>query len=425
METYGCAANQADSAIMSNLLEGAGYRPTADPAQSDVVIVNTCGVKSPTENRIMDRLARLSNAGKPIVVAGCLTKINWKRLMDIANFGTALTPYSVERIVEAVDIAMRDPRGRRLIESSSPPDKPALARSDGGLIGTLEIEDGCTFSCSFCATKFSRGPAHSYSPGAIARAARRLILGGAKELRLTGQDVASYRADGYDLTDLVRLVLSNVSGDYRIRIGMMTPVLARRIRDGLLPIYKLDNVYKFMHIPVQSGSDDVLRLMRRGHDVGLFRDLVNSSRASIPMLTVETDIIVGHPGEDEDDFERTLRLMELTEPDVVNLSKYSNRPGTEASRMRQLPSQVIARRSADAYHAAMRIMEERNSKWMGWSGRALILEIGSRPGTMIGRNDWYKPIVVEGGADLLGRWVDVTVDGYTPVHLNGKVSRST
>ncbi|MGC8556072.1 MAG: tRNA (N(6)-L-threonylcarbamoyladenosine(37)-C(2))-methylthiotransferase, partial [Conexivisphaera sp.] len=157
LETYGCAANQADSDLMASVLEGAGFRSAAAPEESDVIVVNTCGVKSPTENKIVDRLARLSRMGKPLVVAGCLTKINWDRLVMSAEFGAALTPSSVHRVLEAVEAAMRDPRGRLLLDSAAPPDKPALARPRGGLIGTLEIEDGCTFSCSFCATKFSRG----------------------------------------------------------------------------------------------------------------------------------------------------------------------------------------------------------------------------------------------------------------------------
>ena len=422
LETYGCAANQADSEIMSGLLEEAGYVRAAQPEGSDVIILNTCGVKSPTENKIVSRLEELAGLGKPIVVAGCLTLINWRRLERAADFGAALTPRSVHRVLEAVEAALRDPRGRVLLDSVEPPDKPSLTRPPrGSVVGTIEVEDGCTFSCSFCATRFARGVTRSYDVASIIEAARSMAASGVMELRLTGQDVASYRADGVDLPGLVERLARRIPRDRRIRIGMMTPVLARKVLDGLLRVYGMEQVYKFAHIPVQSGSEKVLRLMRRGHAPELFRELVSRLRSAVPLLTLETDVIVGHPGEEEEDFESTLELLRSTSPDVINLSKYSNRPGTDSSRMRQVPSDVVAERSRLAYREAMRLMEARNSLWVGWRGRALVTEPGTKPGTMMARNDWYKPIVVEGGPELLGRWIEVRVTGHTPVHLKGEV----
>ncbi len=421
IETYGCAANQADGEIMSGLLEGAGHVPSDGPEGADVLVVNTCGVKSPTEDKVISRLRELSRLGRPIVVAGCLPLINWARLAREADFGAALTPRSVHRVVEAVEAAVANPHGRTLLDSPAPPDKPALQRAPRGLVGTIEIEDGCLMSCSFCATKFSRGVAHSYSAQSIVDAARRMVESGVLELRLTGQDVASYRHGALGLPELVELIASEVPGNYRIRIGMMTPVLAWRILDGLLRVYRLDRVYKFAHVPVQSGSDRVLRLMRRGHGAELVHRLVAALRSEFPMLTLETDVIVGHPGEEEEDFEMTLELLRAMEPDVVNLSKYWNRPGTESSRMRQLPSEVISERSRRAYREVLRIMDSRNSRWVGWRGVALVVEPGNRPGTVVARNDWYKPIVLKGGPELLGKWVEVRVTGHTPVHLNGEL----
>ncbi|BBE41611.1 tRNA (N(6)-L-threonylcarbamoyladenosine(37)-C(2))-methylthiotransferase [Conexivisphaera calida] len=423
IETYGCAANQADGEIMSKILDDSGYERSADPRNSDVILLNTCGVKSPTENRVVSRLVELAGLGKPIVVAGCLTIINWRRLETTAGFGAALTPRSVDRVLEAVEIAKRNPSGRILLDSPEPPDKPSLTRARlGSVVGTIEVEDGCTFSCSFCATKFSRGVTYSYDPRSILDAARSMVESGVMELRLTGQDVASYRSNGTDLPGLVELITSRIAGDYRVRIGMMTPVLAKRILDGLVRIYGLRQVYKFAHLPFQSGSERILRLMRRGHGPELIEELASYLRSNVPMMTLETDIIVGHPGEDDEDFERTLELMRSMRPDVVNISKYGNRPGTEASRMKQVPSEVVSDRSRMAYREAMRIMDERNSTWMGWKGRALVTELGMRPGTLMARNDWYKPIVVEGSADLLGKWLEVRVTGHTPVHLNGEVT---
>ena len=423
METYGCAANQAESEIMGGLLDRAGFHGVGSPREADLIIVNTCGVKSPTENKIIERLRRLSRLDKPLVVAGCLTRINWRRLVREVEFAVAITPYSIHRIVEAAEIAMEGGSLRLLLDSGEPPDKPALqTKMLYETIGTIIIEDGCNFGCSFCATRFARGFTHSYPPVSILEAVKRLVSSGAIEVRLTGQDVAAYRYGGMNLPGLVQTVVGEVPGDYRVRVGMMTPVFADRIKEGLVRMFKGRKVYKFAHIPAQSGSDRVLTLMRRGHGVDLFEALISFLRREVDRLTVATDIIVGHPGEEEEDFELTLKLLERTEPDIVNLSKYGNRPGTPASRMVQVPTDIISRRSRIAYEVALRIMERRNSSWVGWEGDVKVVKMGRKLGTLIARNDWYKPIVVKGERDLLGKTLNVIVEGYTPVRLDGRVS---
>lgn len=422
METYGCAANQAESEIMGGLLDQAGFHDVGNPREADLIIVNTCGVKRPTEDKIIERLRRLSRLDKPLVIAGCLPKINWDRLIREVEFAVAITPHSVHRIVEAAEIAMEGGSSRRLLDSREPPDKPALqTKRLHERIGTIIIEDGCNFRCSFCATRFARGYTYSYPPASILGAARGLLSSGAVEVRLTGQDVAAYRYGSMNLPGLVRTLVNEVPGDYRIRVGMMTPMFADRIRDGLVGMLEERKVYKFTHIPVQSGSDHLLALMRRGHGVELFETLISFLRGKIDRLTLATDVIVGHPGEGEDDFELTLKLLRRVEPDVVNLSKYGNRPNTPASKMVQVPTDIISKRSRMMYEAALMMMEHRNSSWVGWEGCVRIIKRGRKLGTLIARNDWYKPIVVKGEEDLLGKTLNVIVEGYTPVRLDGRI----
>lgn len=423
IETYGCAANQADSELMESILSSAGYaRSSLDEA--DFLIINTCGVKSPTENKIVHRIKELSRTGKPLIVAGCLPKINWDRLVSETSFNVALTPYTAHRVLEAVREARRGAE-HVIIDGSRPVEKPLFqgARRASGLIGVIEVEEGCNFQCSFCATKFARGTTYSYSPESIIGAVKKLVGSGVLEVRLTGQDVAAYHRDGVDLPELVRRIVREVGGVYRIRVGMMTPVYAYRIRRGLAGLLALTNVYKFLHIPVQTGSDRVLRLMGRGHKISLFRDLVSYLRREFGDYTLATDIIVGHPGETEEDFKLTLRLLREVGFDVVNLSKFGSRPGTRASLMKQIPSNVVAERSREAYDVCLEVMEKRNSRWVGWEGRAFVVEKGTKAGTWIARNDWYKPIVVRGGREVYGKIVEVRVEGYSAVRLDGRLVR--
>jgi len=170
----------------------------------------------------------------------------------------------------------------------------------------------------------------------------------------------------------------------------MTPVYAKRVKDGLAEVLG-HKIFRFVHLPVQSGSDNVLKIMARGHKVDLFYELVDFFRRKVDGLTLATDIIVGHPGEEEEDFELTVKLLEKVKPDIVNLSKYGDRPGTPASRMKKVPSHIIAKRSRYLYAMIIDLMKRNNEKWIGWEGSAVVTQRGTKKGTWMARNLSYKP----------------------------------
>jgi MiaB/RimO family radical SAM methylthiotransferase len=255
------------------------------------------------------------------------------------------------------------------------------------------------------------------------------VRDGCKEIWLTSTDNGCYGKDiGSDLVQLLRSCC-NEAGTYKVRIGMMNPMYLPSMLDELLKLYA-DNekIFKFLHIPVQSGSDTILRKMKRGHTARIYRDIVEAFRSKIPEVTIATDIIVGFPSETNEDFEKTLNLIKETEPDIVNSSKYSARPKTPASELRQLNSQIIKERTRKLHFLIEQVSRKRNSIWDGWKGDLIIDHVDNK--SIEGRNYAYKSVLVcsaglhqcsltPQGNSLLGSKVKVRIVGYSNNSLKG------
>jgi tRNA A37 methylthiotransferase MiaB len=182
--------------------------------------------------------------------------------------------------------------------------------------------------------------------------------------------------------------------EYKIRVGMMNPMYLRNMIDDLLYLYaKSSKLFKFIHIPVQSGSERILKKMKRGHTAKTFNQIVRKFRERIPDVTIATDIITGFPGENEEDFELTLKMLTELEPDIINSSKFSPRPGTEASKLNRMDQRIITKRSETLHEIIKNITRKRNSKWINWKGSVLIDEIDN--GKLKGRNQYYKSIILK------------------------------
>ncbi|MGC8661156.1 MAG: tRNA (N(6)-L-threonylcarbamoyladenosine(37)-C(2))-methylthiotransferase [Nitrososphaeria archaeon] len=419
IETYGCAANQADSVIMRGILENNGWTES-DETAADVIIINTCGVKKPTEDKILYRINEIVGSKRPLVVAGCLTRIDRQRILE-SGCNVAIDVHSVDRIAEAAAMSLNGARGE-LMTSDLIADKPAMiGRTLSSTIGVIEVQEGCGYHCTFCATKLSRGANHSFPLPGIIRATSELARQGAVEIWLTGQDVAAYYHEGKRLPDLLGQI-SSIQSEFKIRVGMMTPPFAKAITGDLLRLFPSRYIYQFFHVPVQSGSDIVLSDMRRGYRSSLFEGVVNSIREKLPSGTIETDVIVGYPTETEADFQATLSLLERIRPASVNLSKFWPMPGTVASKLKPIDSRIVSRRSKEAYELIMEIMNRSNKGWLGWEGEVLITERGNRKGTWKGRNFAYKQIVIHSEREMLGKSLDVKVVDADSVNLYAKPS---
>jgi threonylcarbamoyladenosine tRNA methylthiotransferase CDKAL1 len=420
---FGCSTSLADSEVLAGCLSEAGHTIVGDSESAELVIYNTCAAKAPTENRMISLLKKVPRE-KKLIVAGCLPLINPERLRREVRFDGVVGPAVGEKIVEVV---RRVSEGGHVavveegVESIPRLDLPRVRLNPN--VSIVPISYGCLGSCAYCCVRFARGRLRSYSVGDIVSRVEGDVAQGVREFWLTSQDTACYGQDiGADLAELVERVCE-VDGDFFVRVGMMTPNNIPSILDEFVEAFRSCKVFRFLHLPVQSGDDGVLERMNRFYSVEDFVAVVERFRKEFPKLTVATDVIVGFPGETEREFGHTLRLVERIKPDVTNVSKFFARPGTAASSMEaKVSDSEVKQRSASLARLARRIALVKNSGWVGWSGRVLVDEVG-KVGSVVGRNFAYKPVVLRscGGRGLLGEFVDVKVVGAFQSHLLGEV----
>ncbi|MGI0057790.1 MAG: tRNA (N(6)-L-threonylcarbamoyladenosine(37)-C(2))-methylthiotransferase [Nitrosarchaeum sp.] len=390
VEAYGCSASFADSEMISGLILNGGHTLAKDSSESDLNIVVTCSVKDSTANKMMHRIRSLKS--KPLIVAGCLPKAEKSTVEKITWKASLLGPNSLGKTLQVIDSTLRGIRYVALEDSDlSKIGLPKVRLNP--VVGIVEIASGCMSECTFCQTKLSKGDLKSYRIGDIVRQVETEISEGCKEIWLTSTDNGCY---GFDInTDLPTLVkaVSEIPEDFMMRIGMMNPMYMPRIKEELIKSYDSDKVYKFLHMPVQSGSDKVLSDMKRGHTVKTVREVIKKARERFTDFTISTDVIVGFPSETIEDFEKTVDFMNEIYPDIVNLSKYSARPGTEAAEWDQIETSEVKRRSKIIFDLINKLSLENNQKWIGWKGKVLFDEQTNEG--VKGRNFAYKSVFVK------------------------------
>jgi len=416
VEAYGCSASFADSEMISGLIVNGGHTLARNSSESDLNLIVTCSVKDATANKMIYRIKKLKT--KPLVVAGCLPKAEKKTVEKFSENASMLGPNSLGKTIQVIESTLKGKKTVALEDTDlSKVGLPKVRLNP--TIGIIEIANGCKSECTFCQTKLSKGDLNSYRIGDIVRQVGQEIKEGCKEVWLSSTDNGCY---GFDIdSDLPTLVdsVSDIPNDFMIRIGMMNPMYMPRIRDGLLKSFENDKVFKFLHVPVQSGSDKVLNDMKRGHTAKTFMDVVSRFRSKFPNFTISTDIIVGFPSESKADFAETIELLEKTRPDIVNLSKYSKRPGTEAATWKQVDVSEVRRRSKQVFELSRKISYQNNKKWIGWNGYVLFDERNDED--IKGRNFAYKPIFVKDYVKI-GERQKVTVTDVTDHSLLGTIT---
>ena len=416
VEAYGCSASFADSEMISGLIVNGGHTLATDSTDSDLNLIVTCSVKDTTANKMMHRIKSLKT--KPLIVAGCLPKAEKENVEKFTENASLLGPNSLGKTLDVINSTLAGTKQIALEDSDlSKVGLPKVRLNP--TVGIVEIASGCMSECTFCQTKLSKGDLSSYRLGDIVRQVETEIKEGCKEVWLTSTDNGCYGLDiGTDLPTLVNSV-SEIKEDFMIRVGMMNPMYMPRIKEKLIQSYDNDKVFKFLHIPVQSGSDKVLNDMKRGHTSQTFREIVKKTKEKFENFTISTDIIVGFPSETEEDFQKTVRLLEETKPDVVNLSKYSARPGTDAAELKQIDAAEIKRRSKVIFEQINKISLESNKKWIGWKGKVLFDE-NTEEGIK-GRNYAYKPIAVQEDVKIGDSHIVEIIDA-TRKRLIGKIA---
>ena len=414
VEAYGCSASFADSEMISGLILNGGHTLAKNISDSDLNLIVTCSVKDATANKMVNRIKKLKS--KPLIVAGCLPKAEKSTVEKFGPHASLLGPNSIGKTLDVISSTLN---GKKRIElEDSDVAKVGLPKVRlNPVVGIVEIASGCMSECTFCQTKISKGDLYSYRIGDIVRQVKYDIDNGCKEVWLSSTDNGCY---GFDIgTDLPRLIsaVGEIERDFMIRIGMMNPMYMVRICDGLLRSFENTKVFKFLHIPLQSGNNRILKEMKRGHTAQVFKDTSNKFRKKFGKFTISTDIIVGFPSESNEDFEETVDFIKETRPDVINLSRYSARPGTKAAKMTQLDVSEVKRRSKIVFEMAKKISYERNMEWIGWKGQVLFDEISD--GKIKGRNFTYKPVVINEKASL-GEKIQVEIIKATQHGLLGK-----
>jgi len=424
VKSFGCSTNLADGEVLAGCLAEAGYDLVNSVSAADIAIYNTCAVKGPTENRMIETLKRVP-ANKKLIVVGCLPLINFERLSkEVMRFDGVMGPAVGDRIVGVLKRVL-DGEKVGVLEGAVDA-KPSLTLPRQRLnpvISIVPINYGCLGSCAYCCVIFARGHLRSYAIEEIVKHVEKDLAVGIREFWLTSQDTACYGRDkDTNLAELLN-TLCDIEGDFRIRVGMMTPNLIVDILGDLIQAFENKKVFKFIHLPVQSGDDQILIHMRRFYSVDDFKTIVEAFRAIFPEITIATDAICGFPSESEEAFKKTMQLIEDVKPDIVNVSKFFVRPRTAATEMQKdfISLSEIKRRSTLAAELARKIALKRNQRWVGWTGETFIDEVGKISGSWVVRNFAYKPIAIKNIRSLLGRTVYVKVVRAFSTHLEGEV----
>ena len=419
IESYGCTFNQADGQIIAgNLLEN-DIDLVDDVNDADVIIVNTCYVKLPTEDKMTYRIQKLQKEfpDKKIIVGGCMVEIDPEKLNKIGPNISWIGPHQLNKSAEVVNSTYCGDIVRETgFSKESKVNVPKVM--DDSLIHILQICEGCLGACTFCCTRFARGPLNSYPIEDIVAEARRAIENGACEIQLTAQDTAAFGRDsGEKLSDLIKEV-ANINGDFRVRVGMMHPKNILNDVDEIIEAIKHPKVYDFIHLPVQSGSDKVLSEMRRGHTISQYKDIVSKFKKEIPDITLAVDIIVGYPTESDEDFDETVKLLKEIKPSLIHLSKYQHRIGAISSSLPEIPREIMKKRSKFLSEIKSQITEEENKELVNSIQNVLVIEKGSKGG-FIAKTNSYIPVIVDNVK--LGSFVDVKITEATSTYLKSEL----
>ncbi|MFX0024992.1 MAG: tRNA (N(6)-L-threonylcarbamoyladenosine(37)-C(2))-methylthiotransferase [Candidatus Hermodarchaeota archaeon] len=429
IETYGCTSNKADSYIITNLLKKSNYlQSNLDDA--NFIIINTCGVKQQTENKIKTRLESLhnlfsKNPDKFIIIAGCLPFIDHTYIdvirKIVPNFSAIVDLDSIHEFPKILK-QIKQGNTNLIIKTKELIDKTnfLIDFAPGKITGIVPISEGCLGACTYCCVKSARGRLNCYEPEKIIKNVKYQLKQGIKQIYLTSQDCSIYKYNHTELVDIIKDI-TNLNYKFFLRIGMLNPRFLIKNLDQLIAIFNLKKVYQFLHIPIQSGSNNILKKMNRSYRISEITNRIEVLRKHFPLITISTDIICGFPGETEEDFRKTIELIEWLKPEILNISKFTPRPGTKAKEMKQIDGKIIKERSKRLSKIFRDILINSNKEWENWEGEVLTLHEGEKNNQVFGRNFAYKNIFIEGFKGNYGDFTSVNVYKVNGFNLFAKV----
>jgi len=416
VQTHGCSANLVESEVMMGLLVKNGFKIVDEMEYSDVNIINICTVKG--LNVPLKEIRKFTEQfpNKKLIVTGCITKDIIPKIRKINKEASLINTHNIHRIVDAVEEGLQGNVLEALTqERINKAELPKIKTNK--VVGIIPIASGCDDFCSYCSVKLIKGDIFTYPESYIVNEVKKNVEQGCKEIWLSSQDNGAYGLDKGKrrLAILLNEILDNVPGDYKIRLGMINPRHVTSMIDELIQVYQEDRMFKYLHISVESGNNEVLGKMKRKYNVYQFKEMVDKFRKYVKDVTIATDMIVGFPTETELQFQDSLHLIQEVKPDILNISVFSSRPNTVAARMKQIPRDIKKERSKALTELFGNIALKQNKKWFGWEGKIIIDEVGKN-NTFVGRNFAYKPVIVKGSFSL-GDEVNVKINDATAYNL--------
>jgi len=437
IRTYGCQMNVYDSARMVDVMTPLGYIPAAQAEGADLVILNTCHIREKAAEKVYSELggirrlkrARERQGGRMVVaVAGCVAQAEGEEIRRRAPFvDIVFGPQSYHRLPDMVARALAG-AGEGVFDTSFPAEPKFDYLPENltapGVSAFLTVQEGCDKFCTFCVVPYTRGTEYSRPTADVIAEARRLVLAGAREITLLGQNVNAYHGEAQDAGEwglgmLIR-ALAEVPGLERIRYTTSHP---RDVDDALIAAHRdVPQLMPFLHLPVQSGSDRVLAAMNRRHRTDDYRRTVGRLREARADLALSSDFIVGYPGESDDDFRATLDLVREIGFAQAFSFKYSPRPGTPAAVAEdQIPESIKVERLAELQALLQQQQRAFNQSCVGQIMPVLFEKPGRHPGQLVGRSPYLQAVHADASPDRIGEIVPVRIDAAAPNSLGGSI----
>ncbi|XP_011303966.1 threonylcarbamoyladenosine tRNA methylthiotransferase [Fopius arisanus] len=424
VKTWGCTHNSSDSEYMAGQLAFYGYNLTQDKLEADLWLLNSCTVKAPAEDHFRNEIEAGRKMGKHVVVAGCVPQ-GAPKTSFLSNL-SVIGVQQIDRVVEVVEETLKGNTVRFLSQKKSSGKKmggaalslPKVRRNP--LIEIIAINTGCLNQCTYCKTKHARGELGSYPPEEIVQRAVQAFEEGVVELWLTSEDTGAYGRDiGTNLPELLWKIVRVIPKGCMMRVGMTNPPYILEHLEEISRILQHPRVYKFLHVPVQSGSDQVLSDMKREYSREDFERVVDVLQEKVPGVTIATDIICGFPTERDEDFEETMSLCRKYKFPSLFINQFFPRPGTPAAKMEKVPTQLVKTRTKKLSEFFQSY--EPYGRRVGDVQSVLITEVSHDKKFYVGHNQWYEQVLVEMREEIMGRMVRVRIVEAMKFSMKGQL----
>ncbi|XP_004939679.1 threonylcarbamoyladenosine tRNA methylthiotransferase [Gallus gallus] len=412
IRTWGCSHNNSDGEYMAGQLAAYGYKITDNSAEADLWLLNSCTVKNPAEDHFRNSIKKAQEANKKVVLAGCVPQAQPRQ--DYLKGLSIIGVQQIDRVVEVVEETIKGHSVRLLGQKKDNGKRLGGARLDlpkirkNPLIEIISINTGCLNACTYCKTKHARGDLASYPIEELVDRAKQSFQEGVCEIWLTSEDTGAYGRDiGTDLPTLLWKLVEAIPEGAMLRLGMTNPPYILEHLEEMAKILNHPRVYAFLHIPVQSASDSVLMDMKREYCVADFRRVVDFLKEKVPGITIATDIICGFPGETDEDFQETMKLVEQYKFPSLFINQFYPRPGTPAAKMHQVPAAVKKQRTKDLsqlFHSYNPYDHK-----VGERQRVLVTEESFDSNYYVAHNPFYEQVLVPKDPALMGKMVEVNI----------------